>query len=219
MANAARNRRERQKADVRASLIEAAHTLVREEGYDGLTIRKLAERIGYAPMSVYSYFPDKHSILFALAQDAFASLARRMDRDAPADPLDALRKLMREYAAFGFENPNEYRTVFMTGDPAMIQGKAEEELQKRNPAMQLLVSRVGACVESGAFQGDVHAISTLIWSCGHGAVSLLLSFPTFPFGVRDAYVERMIDFVVAGLRAGTTPPLRDADDGAIPPVC
>ena len=83
-------RREKQKAELRSELVEAAHKLVQEEGYEGLTIRKLAERVGYAPMSVYSYFADKQDILFALAEDAFETLGaadrgasgRRPDRGA-----------------------------------------------------------------------------------------------------------------------------------------
>ncbi|TKB37915.1 MAG: helix-turn-helix transcriptional regulator, partial [Mesorhizobium sp.] len=47
-------RREKQKAELRSELVDAAHKLVQEEGYDGLTIRRLAKRVGYAPMSVYS---------------------------------------------------------------------------------------------------------------------------------------------------------------------
>ncbi|PSJ57278.1 TetR/AcrR family transcriptional regulator [Kumtagia ephedrae] len=206
MANA-RSRRELQKAEVRAELVEAAHALVREEGYEGLTIRKLAARVGYAPMSVYSYFPDKHAILFALARDAFAILARRMEREAPADPLQALIKMMREYAAFAFDNPNEYRTVFTSRDPASMPHEDPAELQKENPALQLLLKRVQACVDAGVLEGDVFAISTLLWTFGHGTVSLLISFPGYPFGERDAYVERTIEVVLAGLRSAPVAPL------------
>lgn len=211
MAGLAKRRRELQKAEMRAELIEAAHALVKQEGYEGLTIRKLAAAVGYAPMSVYSYFPDKHAILFALAQDAFAQLAKRMQRNAPAEPLAALRSLMREYAAFAFENPNEYRTVFMTRDPASLPDMEPEAMHKENPALRLLLERVQACVEAGALAGDVFAISTLIWTVGHGTVSLLISFPSYPFGDRDAYVERAIELVLAGIRAAPVQPLADAE--------
>ncbi|MDQ6437773.1 TetR/AcrR family transcriptional regulator [Mesorhizobium sp. LHD-90] len=211
MAGRALSRRELQKAEIRAELIEAAHDLVRQEGYEGLTIRKLAARVGYAPMSVYSYFPDKHAILFALAQDAFAMLARRMERDPPAGPLEALVKLMREYAAFGFDNPNEYRTVFMTRDPADFPDSEMKGVQKDNPALQLLLKRVQACVDAGVLAGDVFAIATLIWTFGHGMVSLLISFPNYPFGDRDAFVERTIELCLAGIRSAPVAPLANSE--------
>ncbi|TIP69612.1 MAG: TetR/AcrR family transcriptional regulator, partial [Mesorhizobium sp.] len=100
--------------ELRSELVDAAHKLVQEEGYEGLTIRKLAKRVGYAPMSVYSYFADKQDILFALAEDAFKTLAKRIEDHPADDPIEALQVVMSEYAAFGLGNPNEYRTIFMT---------------------------------------------------------------------------------------------------------
>jgi AcrR family transcriptional regulator len=88
-------RRERHRETLRSDLIEAARQLVQEEGYDGLTIRKLAKRVGYAPMSVYSYFADKQDILLALAEDRFALLARRIEENTSDDPIEALRAVMR----------------------------------------------------------------------------------------------------------------------------
>jgi AcrR family transcriptional regulator len=203
----AQERRERQKAELRAALLAAAHELVREEGYEGLTIRKLAKRVGYAPMSVYSYFADKHAILHAIAEDAFKTLAERLERQAPADPLAALRKLMSEYLAFGLENPNEYRTVFMTGEHTHDADESIAQPEKHNPALQLLLRRVQACIDAGIFHGDVHAIATLLWTFGHGTVSLLITFPHYPFGDRGKYVQASMDVALAGLRTHAVGPL------------
>jgi AcrR family transcriptional regulator len=208
MNRGSESRRGRLKDEVRGDLVAAAHELVREEGYEGLTIRKLAERVGYAPMSVYSYFPDKQAILMALARDAFATLASRMEREVPAEPVAALKKLMRDYAAFAFENPNEYRTVFMSGAPAYDEGIKTDE--KQNPALDLLLARVAACVEAGSFKGDVFAIATLLWTAAHGAVSLLLSFPGYPFGDREAYVEKVTAVALAGIDAAPVPALTNS---------
>ncbi|MBA3449242.1 MAG: TetR/AcrR family transcriptional regulator [Pseudaminobacter sp.] len=207
----AQARRDRQKAELRAELLAAAHALVKEEGYEGLTIRKLAKRVGYAPMSVYSYFADKHAILHAIADDAFETLARRLERQAPDEPLAALRKLMTEYAAFGLENPNEYRTVFMTDDHTHYPENKVAEPEKQNPALLLLLRRVQDCVDAGVFQGDVHAIATMVWTVGHGTVSLLITFPDYPFGDRDKYIEMSMDFALAGLKAAPLGPLTPAE--------
>ncbi len=204
-------RREQQKAEIRAELLAAAHALVKDEGYEGLTIRKLADRVGYAPMSVYSYFADKQAILLALAEDAFRTLARRMEEHAPDEPLAALRKVMADYAAFGLENPNEYRIVFMTGEHKPDPGKSAEEMEKNNPALQVLLKRVRACMDAGMFQGDLHAFATLLWTIGHGTVSLLITYPTYPFGDRQRFVELSMDVALAGLKAHPVGPLVVAD--------
>ena len=207
MSLTAQGRRDRHKAELRAELVTAAHELVREEGYDGLTIRKLAKRVGYAPMSVYSYFADKQDILLALAEDAFATLARRIEAQPADDPIEALRVVMTEYAAFGLGNPNEYRTVFMTEKTRPPAGKTFDEMEADNPAMKVLISRVEACIAAGRLHGDPHAVADMLWSVGHGTISLLITFPFHPFGDPQAFVKRMCDFALAGLAATEVQPL------------
>ena len=202
-------RREKHKETLRAELVAAAHDLVREEGYEGLTIRKLAQRVGYAPMSVYSYFADKQDILMALAEDAFATLARRIEAQPCDDPIEALRVVMTEYAAFGLGNPNEYRTVFMTEKVKPPEGKTFAEMEADNPAMKALVSRVEACIAAGKLHGDPQAIANMLWAVGHGTISLLITFPFHPFGDPQAFVRRMCDFTLAGLSTQDVAPLTD----------
>ncbi|TSE13024.1 TetR/AcrR family transcriptional regulator [Mesorhizobium intechi] len=202
-------RREKQKAELRSELVSAAHKLVQEEGYEGLTIRKLAKRVGYAPMSVYSYFADKQDILFALAEDAFETLARRIEEHSSDDPIEALQAVMTEYAAFGLGNPNEYRTVFMTEKTRPPEGRSFQEMHEANPAMKALITRVEACVAAGKLHGDARAIATMLWAVGHGTISLLITFPFYPFGDPHSFVKRMCDFQLAALSTQNVPPLTD----------
>lgn len=210
MTTAELTRRERQRAETRAELLAAAHELVRKEGYEGLTIRKLAEKVGYAPMSVYSYFADKQAILTAVAEDTFAMLARRIQERQPEDPIEALRAGMREYAAFGLENPNEYRTIFMTEKLHLDHEETFEELESKNPAFIGLLNCVKDCLEAGHFHGDARAISTFVWTVTHGAVSLLLTFPKYPFGEPLDYVSRMVDLTIDALKRGNVEPLGES---------
>lgn len=200
-------RREKQKAELRAELVEAAHKLVQEEGYEGLTIRKLAKRVGYAPMSVYSYFTDKQDILFALAEDAFETLARRIEDHTDDDPIEALKAVIVEYAAFGLENPNEYRTVFMIEKVRPPEGKTFAEMEAGNPAMKVLINRVEACVAAGRLKGDPRAIATMLWAVGHGAISLLITFPFYPFGDQQTFITRVGDMMLEAIAAHEITPL------------
>jgi AcrR family transcriptional regulator len=200
-------RRERQKAELRSELIAAAHALVKEKGYEGLTIRKLAKRVGYAPMSVYSYFADKQDILFALAQDVFEQLAQRAERNQPSDPLEALRHGMREFAAFGLENPNEYRTIFMTQKPHLADAEIAAELEKKNPALQTMRKCVRACLDAGLLKGDEHAITTFLWTTAHGAISALINFPNYSFGDPQVYADTVVDLALAAVGSHKVAPL------------
>ncbi len=150
------------------------------------------------------------SILLALAQDAFETLARRIEENRSDDPLEALKAVMVEYAAFGLGNPNEYRIVFMTEKVRPQAGKTFAEMTEGNPAMKVLVARVEACVAAGKLRGDPRAIATMLWAVGHGTISLLITFPFYPFGDPQAFVARMCEFSLASLGAGDVPPLAQA---------
>lgn len=208
MSETAQDRRERQKAEQRAELLKVAHDLIHSYGHDGLTIRRLASAAGYAPMSVYSYFADKHEILVALAEDHFAELARELVRDAPDDPIEALRHGLNAYVAFGLAHPNEYRTIFMSTE---LEKDAEEfaEMEGRNPALHVLINHVAAAVAAGRLQGDVRAIATMLWTVAHGAISLLITFPHYPFGEPQPYAQRVFDTTLAGLATIAVAPLTD----------
>ena len=72
-------RKERYRSELRAETLSAARELIQEEGYEGLTIRKLAQRMECSPMALYSYFADKQALLTALALEGFEKVAKRFD--------------------------------------------------------------------------------------------------------------------------------------------
>src|SRR6185312_16668826 len=63
-------------------IAEAALRLVVAEGVDGLSMRKLAQDVGVAPMSLYTYYPDREAVLEAAAQLLLAEV------ELPDDDLD-----------------------------------------------------------------------------------------------------------------------------------
>src|SRR5882762_2524527 len=123
-------RRARQKESIREEILDAARTLFVKEGYEHVSIRKIAEKVEYAPGTIYLYFRDKAEILDRICEETFARLAIRLEaisRDQ-ADPLDCLRRGLRTYVQFGVDNPNHYVVTFVQAKqlPRAHQPKAGE---------------------------------------------------------------------------------------------
>src|SRR6266581_8023816 len=87
-------RRARQKEGVREEILDAARTLFVKEGYEHVSIRKIAEKVEYAPGTIYLYFRDKAEILDRICEETFARLAIRLHaiNADPSNPLDGLRR-------------------------------------------------------------------------------------------------------------------------------
>lgn len=201
-------RRERQRAAFREDVLADARAILAEEGPEGLSMRKLAHRLGCAPMSLYAHFRDKHDLLTALAHQGFGILAERLASEPAKEPLAALRAMFLTYARLGLERPDDYRVLFMTpAVESMREFEGPEELARESPAFAIGLDRAQACVTAGMLKGDAHAITTLLWTAVHGAVAAVLTFPAFPFGDRDAYVARVVDWTIDGLRAARVAPL------------
>ena len=80
-----KERQEREREAVSRAILDAARDLFVAEGYQNVSIRKIAERIEYSPAAIYGYFPSKDDIFFALAEEGFRLLVSRRLEWPPAD--------------------------------------------------------------------------------------------------------------------------------------
>src|SRR5215472_12983434 len=108
-------RRTRQKEDLRQEILDAARELFVREGYESVSMRKIADKVEYAPGTIYLYFEDKAAILDTLCQQTFTKLRERLEaiHEDQGDPVEALRRGLRTYIQFGLDNPNEYIITFI----------------------------------------------------------------------------------------------------------
>jgi len=167
-------RKERYRSELRAETLSAARELIQKEGYEGLTIRKLAKRMECSPMALYSYFADKQALLTALALEGFEKLAKRLDSTVRRDPLTALRKILLDYIAYAEENPREYGILFLSVETLGELKLTRQDLQERNPAFRALFKCVEMCVKAGVIEVrcEYSIVDSRSWGGGpadHGA--------------------------------------------------
>src|SRR5262245_54863454 len=79
---ASRARREQQKESLGRIILDAAGELFLEQGYEGFSMRRVAERIGYSATTIYRYYEDKDDFLFAVVNEGFSEFARKLTEAA-----------------------------------------------------------------------------------------------------------------------------------------
>src|SRR4030042_5336268 len=109
-----RERKERNKQNLRQAILDAAQELFVQNGYVNVSMRKIADKIEYSPTTIYLYFKNKHGIFEALMEDYFTRLKHAFDssKNEKRDLLTSMKNDMRTYILFGLENPNYYRLAF-----------------------------------------------------------------------------------------------------------
>lgn len=174
-----KERREREKAEIREKILEAARELFVSEGYEAVSMRKIADRIEYSPTAIYLHFKDKEAVMRELCETDFLALARELSEIAGiADPLERLHATGTAYARFALTHPNHYRLMFMTPHPP----HAEEKLiRKGNPeedAYAFLRGIIAEAVDAGRFRpglDDPDLLAQIMWAGMHGVVSLQIA--------------------------------------------
>src|SRR5919112_6714668 len=123
-----RRRREQQKEDLWRTILDAAAGLFLEHGYEALSMRQIAERIGYSATTIYRYYEDKDDLLFAIVQEGFLRFGTQLTKAARrgGEPLARLQALGHAYVEFGLKNPVYYQLMFMQRSDFLFESRAEE---------------------------------------------------------------------------------------------
>lgn len=197
-----KERREREKAEMRSRIMEAATELFVEEGIPSVSIRKIADKIEYSPATIYLYFRDKEHLLASVCEETFIHLREGLQKimATDEDPVVNLRRGLRCYINFGLEHPHHYVLTFGTPhqhDPAVSDSGLE--------TFGLLRTALERCREAGVVKfADLEATSQSVWMFIHGTASLLILFNKdehFPWVERERLIENSLDLIIRGLKA------------------
>ena len=181
ITNASRHRRSEQKEALRQQILAAAAELFLEHGYDGFSMRQLAEQIGYSAATLYLYFRNKDDLLFTVVDDSFARFERSMAEAMAAErtPWAQLVRLGEAYVLFGLQNPAHYQMMFLWRVDFLLQARPGEQ-HARLDVFDVFRHAVQAAMDAGQLKaGDVQSISDTLWAHLHGMVTLAIAVPRF----------------------------------------
>jgi AcrR family transcriptional regulator len=198
-----KERREREREEIRTKILEAARDLFVAHGYEAVTMRRIAARIDYSPTAIYLHFKDKQAVLRELCDRDFGALAHRFAKIARlADPIERLAAIGRAYAEFGLAHPNHYRLMFMTPHPPL--DKTESAIERGNPeedAYAFLEATVIEALAAGRLRPelvDAPLVTQTIWAAVHGLVALQIA-------KCNDRLRASIDLVIRGLTPDAAP--------------
>jgi len=199
---AVRNRNESDKEALRQEIMDAAREMFVAEGYANVSMRKIADKIGYSPTTIYLYFKDKTDLVHQICEQTFALLAQNIQAiyRLSDNPLEKLRSGLREYIYFGLKHPSQYEIVFISPLPINVESSFEES--NGRIAFDTMRAVISECVSSKLLKhNDIELISQTLWAGIHGVTSLLIQHGGFPFVERERLIDSVIDTLISGVKA------------------
>ena len=199
-----KERQDRERQAVTASILTAARDLFVAEGYQSVSIRKIAERIEYSPAAIYSYFASKDDIFLALAAEGFHRLDEKVQAAMKTDdPIENVRACWWAFYEFSQEQPAYFELMFVDRSVPRI----TQEWEGFEFLQQMLNNAVGAiqkAIDAGAFPRTLspNAAMHTLWAAliGPGVVGIrhrLASGEDY-----DALARDVLNITIAGMQAG-----------------
>lgn len=143
------SRRERDREEMRAAILDAAQSLMREEGVAALNLHEVARRVGLRTQSLYYYFPSKVAIydaLFRLGTRKFVQDRDRALRGATT-VWERLRAGIQAYMTFAQENPELWYLVFERPVPGFV--PSEESMAESRKMLGTVADFTEEAIEAG----------------------------------------------------------------------
>jgi AcrR family transcriptional regulator len=144
----------------RDRIFAAARKVLEQEGIVGLSMRRIAQESGMAPMSLYRHFADKDALLNALMADGLAAWEERVRSIRTKAPLAWLERLTDEFLSFALEEPHRFDAAFFLPAPKARQ-YPHDFAADRSPVIAIAVIKIDQARAEG-LQGDTPALDVAL---------------------------------------------------------
>jgi AcrR family transcriptional regulator len=170
-----KERRDRERLEMRRAILDAARKIAAQDGWQAVTIRRVAEMIEYSPPTIYEYFENKEAILCEELREGFRLLLEdlRGARDAAQAPEQKFRALGDAYWNFAWKHPELYQVISGLGSVGF---GAPEHCQEGEAVGELFRGALQAVLPPGRWStAELNSKVLVLWSLYHGFITLVMA--------------------------------------------
>jgi AcrR family transcriptional regulator len=186
----------------REAILAAAISLYRHEGYGAVTMRAIAQQLGFSAPAIYNYFLSKEEIFVTLQERGLQMLAEAVLTPVTDDPVEDLRQIFVQYYRFTKQHPDYFTLMYV--DPSTPRVNPDVEALARMSVET--THRVQRCIDKGIFAPEAIGVASgLMWSMVHGAAVLRQIQEVAPAQNFELLAIAGVDLTIAAVRAGLLP--------------
>ena len=167
-----KERRERQREEIRASILSTAWQMVKEDGWQSLSMRKIADAIEYSAPVIYDHFENKEAILQEFAIDGFRLLSKKIQQAKAKhnQPTEQLKAVADAYWNFASKNREYYQLMYGLGMPGC---EIEKCFPEKAGFRDVVLEPISAIISKGKSPGINPCLKYYtFWSILHGLISI-----------------------------------------------
>ena len=193
------------KEKIRQNIINVAKKLFADEGYEHISIRKIANQAGCVPRTIYYYFKNKRELLNHLWIDIFTSVSDFCEKEAAGidEPVGLIKIYYKAYINYWLNNHDHYRVIFMNEDlnANKTHDKLVFEMISANAAViGIMEEAIQKCIENGTFakkRKDI--IFQMFLLSAHGLSSGLITMREIEWKASEELIATTLDALLSGI--------------------
>lgn len=202
-----KERKEREREEMRSLILTAASEIMKTEGIDSLSIRKIATRIEYSPAIIYHYFQDKDDIVSHLMREGYQRIVDALSSIPPSsdEPAEKLKELTRRYIGAALQMSDEYMAVQLNNTPAVLEYTAWlfKGASNKKSALQILFLYLKNIFSGNAMDDtSIELTAQIMATATFGLVVKLIIENNIPEEQRTALIEHHIKCIIDGMILG-----------------
>ncbi len=165
----------------RDEILEVARDLFLESGLEGLTMRRVARRVGISAPAIYRHFKNKNEILQHIVDQARRRFQERYFRARRGrSPKQRLRLAVRHYIDFALEHPHDYKIIFSSADSIEYGvhtfDYSAEAIDGDGPSWIFAAEQIEACLPGSRRKPKaIEELTLLVWTQVHGLATAYIS--------------------------------------------
>lgn len=174
-------RKERERNQKRAMILEVAEHLIKEKGLEHLNMDEVAERAEVSKGSLYLYFNNKTDLVLGICHKASSLINDMTGKVLTSDitGLEMVKTIGENYLKFATEHPQFYRAMrFLENYKDSEHPKNSEYIglctQNRQESFRVMVRAIQIGMQDGSIDAtyDPQELALLLWSTSHGVVNM-----------------------------------------------
>ncbi|WP_141430795.1 TetR/AcrR family transcriptional regulator [Bacillus sp. 03113] len=202
-----KERKQREREERRELILKAAHEIMKEEGIDNLSIRKIANKIEYSPAIIYHYFQDKDEIIHEIMKRGYQNIIDTLSslQSFDGEPEEKLKEGLLRYIELALQMPDEYQTILLNSSPGILEHTSVlfEGASNQRAAIGMLCQSLKEIYSKHTIEdSSIELTAQIIWAATFGLIIRLIIEKDISREQRRNLIERhikvMVDRVVLG---------------------
>ncbi|MDP4142937.1 MAG: TetR/AcrR family transcriptional regulator [Bacillota bacterium] len=201
-----KERKEREREEMRKLILNAANEIITTEGFDNLSVRKIANKIEYSPSIIYHYFQDKEDIVNSLMKNSYDKILDTLTsaQISSKDPVEIMRKMAKNYINLTIKTSEEYKNIMLNSSPAILEHTSVlfQGASNKRKAIAMLCKCLKD-VYSSMNDNNIELTAQIIWCAMFGLTMRLITETNINEEQRNKLINHHIKCIIDGMILGT----------------